>query len=210
MNNGHSERPEALTGRQQEKSQALDVADFEIDDILSTPGERLMAEVGEDFGDPTFLVAEFDAIARPLLSGARGGEAGPAAAAPAAAVAPPSPSVASSFRSMLDDYDHRKYSRLPVWLRTHKANEYPNKHFQDILGQECVPFQVWKDLEVKCLLVKRAHRSNHERLLKYFPYKYAFRYIDVLPKFVRDYKDAVNFKTGMVNTRVGDSEGLAI
>jgi len=120
------------------------------------------------------------------------------------------PSVASSFRSMLDDYDHRKYSRLPVWLRTHKANEYPNKHFQDILGQECVPFQVWKDLEVKCLLVKRAHRSNHERLLKYFPYKYAFRYIDVLPKFVGPTMTlSFDYRHGaLANDRVGSPHHL--
>jgi hypothetical protein len=51
------------------KNEALNLADFEIDDILSTPGERLLAEVGEDFGDPMFLAAEFDAIALPILSG---------------------------------------------------------------------------------------------------------------------------------------------
>lgn len=101
-------------GRQNE---ALDLGDFEIDDILSTPGERLLAEVGEDFGDPMFLAAEFDAIALPLLSG---GAADRVQAASAAAVAqadagvasPPArpaalPSVPSSFRHAVSEVAKR-------------------------------------------------------------------------------------------------------
>jgi cell division septation protein DedD len=48
--------------------EALNVADFKIDDILNVPGDQLLAEVAEDFGDPAFLAAEFDSIARPALS----------------------------------------------------------------------------------------------------------------------------------------------
>jgi cell division septation protein DedD len=43
--------------------EALNVADFKIDDILSVPGDQLLAEVAEDFGDPGFLAAQFDSIA---------------------------------------------------------------------------------------------------------------------------------------------------
>jgi len=63
---------------------------------------------------------------------------------------------------------------------------------------------------MKCADVECAQHTFRRKLYKYFTSKYTYIYIDVLPKFVRDYKDAVNFKTGMVNTRVGDSEGLAI
>jgi hypothetical protein len=52
----------------QTRDQALRVADFKIDDILSVPGDQLLAEVSEDFGDPALLAAEFDAIASPALS----------------------------------------------------------------------------------------------------------------------------------------------
>jgi hypothetical protein len=109
------------------KNEALNLADFEIDDILSTPCERLLAEVGEDFGDPAFLAAEFDAIALPLLPGAQGGAADRAAAASASAVAqtasgvaswraPPaaSPSVPWSFRHAV----HAAAERLAVPLRS--------------------------------------------------------------------------------------------
>jgi hypothetical protein len=48
--------------------EALAVADFKIDDILNVPGDQLLAEVAEDFGDPAFLAAEFDSIALPAMS----------------------------------------------------------------------------------------------------------------------------------------------
>jgi len=48
--------------------EALNVADFKIDDILNVPGDQLLAEVAEDFGDPAFLAAQFDSIALPAVS----------------------------------------------------------------------------------------------------------------------------------------------
>lgn len=79
MTQGHRPRP---------TMPALALADFEVDDILATPGERLMTEAGEDFGDPAALAAAFDAIAAPLLAPAhsRGPGRATAAGAPAAAV----------------------------------------------------------------------------------------------------------------------------
>jgi hypothetical protein len=50
------------------RNEALNIADFKIDDILSTPGDQLLAEVAEDYGDHEALAAEFDAIAVPVLS----------------------------------------------------------------------------------------------------------------------------------------------
>src|SRR5215831_17052065 len=51
-----------------ESAEALNVADFKIDDMLNVPGDQLLAEVAEDFGDPAFLAAQFDSIALPVLS----------------------------------------------------------------------------------------------------------------------------------------------
>jgi SPOR domain len=51
-----------------EGDEALNVADFKIDDILNVPGDQLLAEVAEDFGDPGFLAAQFDSIALPGVS----------------------------------------------------------------------------------------------------------------------------------------------
>src|SRR5258708_4920064 len=50
------------------RNEALNIADFKIDDILSASGDRLLAEVAEDCGDPETLVAEFDAIAFPVIA----------------------------------------------------------------------------------------------------------------------------------------------
>jgi len=45
---------------------------------------------------------------------------------------------------------------------------------------------------------------------KYLTYKNIFRYIDVLPKFVRAYNDKVHSTTGMAPSRVTDSDVLAL
>ncbi len=93
------------------RDQALNIADFKIDDILSIPGERLLAEVAEDHGHPAHLAAAFDAIAAPFVSGhdARGvsaagngatRDAAPAAPPPLTA-RPPSPAVWSFPRAAL-------------------------------------------------------------------------------------------------------------
>jgi hypothetical protein len=52
----------------QKRDEALNLADFKIDDISSVPGDQLLTEVAEDFGHPAFLAAEFDSIAFPVMS----------------------------------------------------------------------------------------------------------------------------------------------
>jgi hypothetical protein len=51
-----------------QRDEALNLADFKIDDILNVPGDQLLAEVAEDFGDPAFLAAQFESIALPAVS----------------------------------------------------------------------------------------------------------------------------------------------
>ena len=64
--------------------------------------------------------------------------------------------------------------------------------------------------DVKCTVVERAQRTIRDRLYKYLTYKNTFRYIDVLPKFVRAYNDTVHSTTGMAPSRVTDSDVLAM
>ena len=115
------------------------------------------------------------------------------------------PAVTAAFRSIFDDKP-KLPSRQPVWVRTDKGKEFLNKDFQDILRDEGIHFQVCRNPDVKCALVERAQRSIHDRLNKYLTYKNSFRYIEVLPKFVRAYNDTVHSTTGNASSRVSDSE----
>jgi len=95
-------------------------------------------------------------------------------------------------------------------VRTDKGKEFLNKHFQVMLKREGIQFQVCRDPDVKYSVIERAQRTIRERLNKYFTYKNTYRYIDVLPKFVRAYNDSVQTATGMARSRVNHSDVLAI
>jgi len=119
------------------------------------------------------------------------------------------PAVTAAFLSILDDKP-KLTSRRTVWVRTDKGKEFLNKEFQDMLRDEDIQFQVCRKPYVKCAVVKRTQSTIRERLYKYFTYKNTFRYIDVLPKFVRAHNDTVHSTTGMATSRVTDSDVLAI
>jgi len=54
-----------------------------------------------------------------------------------------------------------------------------------MLREEGILFQVCRNSDVKCAVVERAQRTIRDRPFRYFTYKNAVRYIDVLPKFIR-------------------------
>jgi hypothetical protein len=79
-----------------------------------------------------------------------------------------------------------------------------------MLRQEGIQFQVCRIPDVKCAVVESAQRTIRHRLYNYFAYKNTYKYIDVLPKFVRDYNDSVHSTTGMAPSRVTDADVLGI
>ena len=84
---------------------ALNVADFKIDDILNVPGDQLLAEVAEDFGDPAFLAAQFDSIALSTVSSRDGSGVNRRGAAATVPVQPAATGAASV----------RAFPRPPQW-----------------------------------------------------------------------------------------------
>jgi len=79
-----------------------------------------------------------------------------------------------------------------------------------MLKREGIQFQVCRNPDVKCSVVESEHRTIRDRLYKYFTYKNTYKYIDVLPKFVKAYNETVHSATGMAPSRVTDSDVLAI
>jgi len=79
-----------------------------------------------------------------------------------------------------------------------------------MLRDEGIQFQVFKNPDVKCAIVERAHRTIRERLFKYFTFRNSYRYIDVLPKYVNASNDTVHSTTGMAPSRVTYADVLAI
>ena len=60
-----------------------------------------------------------------------------------------------------------------------------------------IQFQVCRNTDLKRAIVKRVHRTIRDRHYKYFTYRNTYRYIDVLPKFVKVYNYTVHSKTVM-------------
>jgi len=79
-----------------------------------------------------------------------------------------------------------------------------------MLRDECIQFQVYKNPVFKFAVVEQAHRTNRDRLQNYFTYKYSYRYMVVLPIFIKSYNDTVNTTTRMGPSRVTDEDFLAI
>ena len=117
--------------------------------------------------------------------------------------------VSSAFRSIIVKYS-KSVRRRPVWVRTEKGKEFLNGTFQTLLQKEGIQFQVCPDPNVKCAIVERSHCTIREKLYRYMTYKNSYRYIGVLPRFVRCYNDTVHSVTGMAPSKVTDCDILAI
>jgi hypothetical protein len=116
--------------------------------------------------------------------------------------------------AILSNFKDKKYSkpvrRRPIWVPTDRGIEFFNRMFQEMLKREGIQFQVCRDPNVKCAVIERIHLTIRDRLYKYFTPKNTYRYIDVIPKFVRAYKVTVHGTTGVAPSEVSDSDILAI
>ena len=64
--------------------------------------------------------------------------------------------------------------------------------------------------DVKCAVVERVNRTLRDKLYGYFTYKNTYRYIDVLPEFVKVYNATVHSTTGIAPGNVRDTDVLTI
>jgi hypothetical protein len=79
-----------------------------------------------------------------------------------------------------------------------------------MLKKEGIQFQVCRDPNVKCSVVELSHRTIRYILYKYKTYRNTYRFIDVLPKFVKGYNDTIHSATCMAPSKVTDSDILKI
>jgi len=119
--------------------------------------------------------------------------------------------VTTAFQSIFKDPKYLKPIRIrPVWVHTNRGKEFLNRSFQGMLRCEGIQFQICKNPDVKCSVVERAHRTIRNKLYKYFTYKKTYRFIDILPQFVRGYDATVYSTTGMSPALATDSDVLTI
>ena len=67
--------------------------------------------------------------------------------------------MASAFVSIFEDPIYSKLRRRPVWMRMDKCKEFLNSPFQASLRREGIQFHVFNNPDVKCSVVKGAHRT---------------------------------------------------
>jgi transposase len=79
-----------------------------------------------------------------------------------------------------------------------------------MLKKEGIQFQVCRDPNVKCSIIERSHRTIRDKLYKYMTYTNTYRYIDVLPKFVKGYNYTAHSTTGMAPSKLTDTDTLKI
>ncbi|GFG31344.1 hypothetical protein Cfor_03978 [Coptotermes formosanus] len=121
------------------------------------------------------------------------------------------PSVTTAFQSILKDRRYNKpYKRRPLILRTDRGKEFLNTTFQNMLEREGIQFQICKNPDVKCSVVERVQRTIREKLNKYFIYKNTYRFIDVLPHFIKGYNATVHSAIRMAPANVTDKDILTI
>jgi len=119
--------------------------------------------------------------------------------------------IASGFTPIFEDSSRRRHRhRRPVWVRTDNGKEFLNRHLREMLKREGIQFHVYRNSDVKCSVVERAHRTIRDRLYKYLTYINTYRHIDILPKFVNAYNDTVHSATGIAPSRVTFSDVLGI
>ena len=83
-----------------------------------------------------------------------------------------------------------------------------NRPFQDILKGEDIFFHMCRNPDVKCAVVERIHRTLRNKMYRYFIYKNTYRFIDVVPQFVKAYKETVHSSIVMVPSAVTDRHVL--
>jgi hypothetical protein len=122
------------------------------------------------------------------------------------------PADAKAFGSILDDPKHSKpYVRRPIIVQTDKGKEFMNKPFQDLLRREGIEHRTCRNPNVKCAVVKLAHRNyTSKKFFKYITHKNTKRYINVLSKFNTAYNATVHSTTGIAPAEVRDSNVLDI
>jgi hypothetical protein len=89
-----------------------------------------------------------------------------------------------------------------------RGKESVNKWLQYMLKKEGIQFQVRRNPNVKCAIFGAIARFAI--ICRYMTYKNTYRYIDVLPKFVKGYNDMVHTTTGIAPSKVTDSDILTM
>ena len=77
--------------------------------------------------------------------------------------------------------------RSPKKLQSDKGTEFTNRFFQHFLKEKGIHFFVSENDDIKCAVAERVIRTIKEKLWRYFTKTQTYRYVEVLPKIIKNY-----------------------
>jgi hypothetical protein len=87
-------------------------------------------------------------------------------------------------------------------LQTDRGTEFKNKPVQDFLKEQGVKFFTANNPDIKAAVVERFNRTLKGKMWRYFTHKNTTRYLEVLPKLLQSYNNAVHSSIKMAPSQV--------
>jgi hypothetical protein len=96
-------------------------------------------------------------------------------------------------------------TRKPINFQTDKGSEFVNKTFLKFLKEEGVHFFTTENEDVKASIVERFNRTLKEKMWRYFTKTNKLRYVDVIPRLIRNYNQSYHRSIRMAPEQVNVS-----
>lgn len=112
-------------------------------------------------------------------------------------------SVIQAFKTLFKE-------RKPIFLQTDKGSEFIAKSVRSFLKENDVKYYVTHNSDVKACFVERFNRTLKTKMYRYFTYKNAYRYIDILQNLVTAYNNTKHRSIKIAPCEVNENNILKV